>query len=605
MNPTRTRELALAIASFPSVTGSEGETRFAGFLRDLLADWPYFRSHPEHLRLIKTLDDGRERYVLAAAAVARGAGVRPARAPIPTVILTGHYDVVSTANYGPLEPYAFDPEALSPRLAAALEDEARAASLRGESLGETESRALRDLSSGDFLPGRGLLDMKAGLAAGLALLEDFAAQAEAEAASRGASAGAGPGAGPDRTGGLADDAPGALLFLAVPDEEGSSHGMLSAVRALPGLLSEWGLAARAAINLDAAVDQGEGEAGRAVFLGSVGKLHPFVLFLGRPSHAGAPFDGVNPALLAAEYARRIECADLFGAGSASSDDPGGAAAGTPATEARSSEPPSPPTILYYRELRDRYDVTTPESVFVSANLLTHDRGPASCLEAVSRLAGEAMEAALGLLRGRAAAFAEASGWKSALPDRTPRVLGWAELEELARAAGAAAWEAARARAAKAADAGDAMGALMGLVSEAVRAAGLEGPAAVVGLAPPYYPRSRLDSVRDGRLLGFVEKALEAAEARGLGRTTSRPFFPGISDMSFLYPEDDASERLLASAACPLGLDPLPAGFSCPALNLGPWGREYHQRLERVHASYAFGILPELLRLVTERILAGK
>ncbi|HRY71846.1 MAG TPA: peptidase M20, partial [Spirochaetia bacterium] len=74
MNPTRTRELALAIASFPSVTGSEGETRFAGFLRDLLADWPYFRSHPEHLRLIKTLDDGRERYVLAAAAVARGAG---------------------------------------------------------------------------------------------------------------------------------------------------------------------------------------------------------------------------------------------------------------------------------------------------------------------------------------------------------------------------------------------------------------------------------------------------------------------------------------------------------------------------------------------------
>ena len=130
-------------------------------------------------------------------------------------------------------------------------------------------------------------------------------------------------------------------------------------------------------------------------------------------------------------------------------------------------------------------------------------------------------------------------------------------------------------------------------------------AAVVGLAPPYYPRSRLDSDRDGCLLGVVAEALGAAEARGLGRTTSRPFFPGISDMSFLYPEDDAAERLLASAACPLGLDPLPAGFSCPALNLGPWGREYHQRLERVHASYAFGTLPELLRLVAEGILAGE
>lgn len=71
-------------------------------------------------------------------------------------------------------------------------------------------------------------------------------------------------------------------------------------------------------------------------------------------------------------------------------------------------------------------------------------------------------------------------------------------------------------------------------------------------------------------------------------------------MSYLYPGDDAAARLFASEACPFGLDPLPAGFSCPLVNIGPWGREYHQRLERVHAEYAFKTLPDLL----ERTVAG-
>ena len=33
----------------------------------------------------------------------------------------------------------------------------------------------------------------------------------------------------------------------------------------------------------------------------------------------------------------------------------------------------------------------------------------------------------------------------------------------------------------------------------------------------------------------------------------------------------------------------------PVINLGPWGRDYHHWLERVHAPYAFEVLPELVR----------
>ncbi len=559
MNPARTKELALAMTAFPSVTDSDGETRFAFFLRDLLAGWPYFMAHPELLKLVRTRDDAFERYVVAACVrtPATVAGPVPERA----VILTGHYDVVSVAAYGALAQLAFDPPALAQSLSEALERESGQAADRGERLGKTASRALDDLRSGEFLPGRGLLDMKAGLAAGLAFLEDSAAAA--------LSGGSG--------------ANGALVFLAVPDEEGSSHGMLSAILDLPGILSDWGVEPVAAVNLDAAVDQGDGSEGRAVFMGSVGKLHPFSLFVGCPTHAGAPFDGINPALLAAEYAKGIECAvDLF-------DQPGGTASAL-----RDGDSPPPPTILYYRELRDRYDVTTPDSVFVSANVLTHRDGPAEVLAAVSRLAVTAMESAMVALRKRADAFSVVSGRSCAPPDRKPRVIPWAELRSRASEADDPALERACAFAAAAADR---LPALASLVAEAVRIAGLEGPTAVVGLAPPYYPRTSLEPGRDGWLIAAIGSALESMAKDGFGTIVQRPFFPGISDMSFLYPHDDEGARRLAAAACPLGVAPLPSGFSCPVINIGPWGREYHQRLERVHVSYAFGTLPELLKRV--------
>jgi len=552
MNPARTRDLALALTSFPSITDSDGETGFAFFLHDFLAEWPYFKANPDHIRLIRTRDDARERYALVAAV-----GEASTAQTLPAVILTGHFDVVSIDNYGALAPWAFDPDALAPRLVAALVAEAESGATRGARAGEAELRALADLKSGEFLPGRGLLDMKSGLAAGLALLEDRATE---------------------MMNGVAQT--GALVFLTVPDEEGSSHGMLSAVRELPAILNEWNLKALAAINLDAAVDQGEGAAGRAAFLGSVGKLHPFALFLGRPTHAGAPFDGLNPALLAAEFACRVECAvDLF-------DQPA------------STTPPPPPTILYYRELRDHYDVTTPSSVFVSFNVLTHRDGPEAVIDSTSCQALECMRSAVSTLKVRAEAFSRSVGQGFSPPDHEPRAVFWAELARSARAADQAAYEAAEL---KARNSMDRIPALAEFVAEAARMAGLEGPAVVVGLAPPYYPRAALDPVRDKKIINALEVAVSAVAESTAQSLAVCEYFPGISDMSFLNPVDDADARSFAAAACPLGLDPLPAGFSCPVINIGPWGREYHQRLERVHAGYAFEVLPALLERTVEEL----
>ena len=32
----------------------------------------------------------------------------------------------------------------------------------------------------------------------------------------------------------------------------------------------------------------------------------------------------------------------------------------------------------------------------------------------------------------------------------------------------------------------------------------------------------------------------------------------------------------------------------PVVNIGPWGRDYHQKWERVHMPYAFDVLPDLI-----------
>src|SRR5262245_43811031 len=138
------RDLTLTLVRFPSITGTSGEVAFAQYLYDLLPPRPYFVANRADLRIERAPDDPHGRSNVFS--LVRGAGPE-------TVLLTGHYDVVSIANYGDLAPYACDPEALLPRLIADLEAGAQ---------GATDRQALDDLRSGTFMPGRGALDMKSG-----------------------------------------------------------------------------------------------------------------------------------------------------------------------------------------------------------------------------------------------------------------------------------------------------------------------------------------------------------------------------------------------------------------------------------------------------------
>jgi len=534
-------KLAIALTRTASVTDSPEEKAFPAFLATILAKIPYFKSNPEEIQIVPIPGDPKGRSNLYALARGSGSGC---------VVLTGHYDVVHTSMYGSLEPWAFDPETLLRKMLEQL----------GETTGKDSSgyRLKEDLASGEFLPGRGLLDMKSGLAAGISVLARFASQKLKH---------------------------GNVLFLAVADEEGSSHGMKAAGPFLTEYLEEQGLQPLAVFNLDSAIDQETGELGRAVFTGSVGKTLPFVYFIGKCTHAGSPFDGINPVLAASAFAMEIECnPDALRE-----------------KQAAPGEEAPPPTILYFRESRSNYDVTTPPSVFCALNVLSHTREPAETLDSVGKIALNAMNKAISTLRERASTLSRRVSGHFSLPSGMPEVLDFGELARLAERNNPGVLEKVRAYA-QSQEREDPVLRTLIIVQELVAFAGIEGPAAITGFAPPYYARVELDQEKHREFVSMLRSILSDYSIT-IGKSLRvRPYFPGISDMSFLSPADSAEQRAFVEDKSPMGNDgkALPSHpLECPVLNVGPWGRDYHQVGERIHREYGFVELPELIwRLVS-------
>jgi arginine utilization protein RocB len=539
----RARELALRITSWPSETGTSGEAGFADQLHELLSELAYFRAHPEDLRLVESHGEPLTRNVVA---LVRGTGKR-------TLVMAGHFDTVSTDNYHELKPLACDSLRLKEALIESL-------SLRDDR-SEQEERALQDLLGGDFLPGRGLLDMKSGIAVAIACLENFAAD-------------------PDRHGNL--------MLVATPDEERESRGMRSLRDALPSLTSTLGVEIAAGINLDVTSDQGDGSEGRAVYAGTIGKLLPFALVIGCSSHASYPFEGVSAQAMAAGILARLE-------GNASLAD-------------RDENDISPPPIcLEAKDLRDGYEVTTPERFWIAFNWLYHAT-PADDLfarfgqevlsgatEAVDRFASQSAE--YGRLVGRSA---------GATPGR-PHLLTFKELRALAKRVcgeGFDALYAAKETSLSAID--NPLVFTRQLTEWLVGIARLSGPAIVIGFSGLHYPSShlRLDEPNDRALHHAIEKA-----RAGLGNDPDRslvwkPHFQGISDMSFLGLAASGSQVVSDNTPISRLIDRPPENaLRFPAVNLGPWGREFHQKFERVHAPYAFEVLPDLVSEIARTFLA--
>src|SRR5207248_1886366 len=255
-----------------------------------------------------------------------------------TLVLLGHFDTVDTSDYGVLERWALDPEGLAERLdtLVALTPELQA-----------------DITNhpGDWMFGRGVADMKSGVAVNIALIRRLAEQA--------------------RTAPL----PLSYVFLAVCDEENESAGVLQAVQLLSRLRQQYELAYIGAINTDYTTSLYPGDPHRYVYTGTIGKLLPSFLVIGRESHVGDSFNGLDANLLAAELIRTLSMNDAL-------------------CDTVRGQITAPPVTLKATDLKTHYDVQLPFMAYFSLNVLTFTTTPAQLLQRLHSLCAEALTAVL-------------------------------------------------------------------------------------------------------------------------------------------------------------------------------------------------------------------
>ncbi len=481
----RTREIAIELTSWPSVTGSADEANYAERLASYLQNFDKVWTSA-----IENDPAGRSNVF----ALKRGRSSK-------TIVLTGHFDVVSIEDFGTLQGLAFKSEKLLPEIIARL-----------TASGENPS-ALADFESGGFLPGRGLLDMKVGLAAGIAAMEFYS-----------------------------DDL--SILFLAVCDEEERSAGARFAAPLLQKIAEENNLDIKLVINLDAISDQGDGSTGRVVTYGSIGKQLVTAFVHGKQTHAGYPQDGVNAAYVAAELVTEFELASDL-------------------SETTDGEVAAPPTALYAKDLKHGYNVTTPAQAFIYWNTMQHKRSPAQVFELVMVHAKQAVDRAI---------------------KRTGHDIDLINYAELEKRAG---------RKAIKQDAAFNLPEQSRLATmEMVAIANLTKPTVIMGFGSIPYPAVLIG---DQNLRYLIEIAVKPF---GIGSVN---YFAGISDMSF-FGEASGDLSVVAANTPMWGTGfTMPEAAGYPCINLGPWGRDYHTWLERVHAPYAFEVLPLALLAVIDAV----
>ncbi len=532
------KELMLELVSVQSDTGTVKERAMAEKIHSLVRESPYFVEHPECCGVYENGDILRRPVVWA---LRKGSGKR-------TVILEGHYDAVEIESYGILKPYA-----LSPVL---LKEKMRSMQIQDEELD-------RDLRDDRWCFGRGVADMKSGLAINLHAL--FTHPNEAVI----------------------------ILFVAVPDEENISAGALQAVELFERLKDRYALDYRLSIITE---PQNIGIGTRQsvqLIQGSMGKFLPVILAKGVLAHSADLLNGLNSALILSEIVRGAELrTDMV------SEDDGVFT--------------QPPTTLLMRDLKTTYDVSIPEYSAACLNILfLNNKRPMAILEDLRRICSDALTKAIAAydkafdtMKGKG--FIEESCRRRFKGD----VVLMTELEARLRS-GAKDYElfkeALDARLVEEIRAGgiNLQTASIHYMKAILEKAQIMGPVVVIGIAPPYYLAVNNKYIEKD--IGDCLDGLgEYMASRHAVTVEPVPYLSGMTDMSYLScacPRED--RQFLENLSIPRSAYDVPveriARLNIPSLMIGPGAKCIHQAGERVYLPDVLERIPDVIGRIIERL----
>lgn len=540
----RISAIAVQLTKIRSIVGTEGEVAVARWIYDHLSRLDYFRAHPDCLRLIPVRNDSLGR--LSVFAWVRGTKSPSAR----TVLCLGHIDTVGIGDFADLQKYATDPNKLKTQLPSV----------------KFSAETLSEIESDNWLVGRGILDMKTGIAAHIVMIEEFSRSI--------------------------DQWEGNLLFTAVPDEENTSSGMLSIVKDLAEMKNSYDFQFVAAVDTDYTSARYPGDSNRYVYVGTTGKLLPCFYVYGEETHVGEPFGGLDANLLASEILVQIDM-------------------NTGLCDAAEGEVALPPISLGQRDLKTEYSVQTVNAVSLYFNYATHNRLPEEVLLICKAQAEAAFSHVIHRLNNEYEKFCNQNRIPYVKLPWEASVLTYAELyqevkremgDEIDRIITQKSWELIEKQATDQAFS-------LALVQEVHKHYSDQNSKVIVYFAPPYYPHINVKSEdpNGAALLNAVSRAVEDARSFFDYPIVIRNFYPYISDLSYCsIPRQENFARLTDNMPAWRRRYTLPVdeieSVSMPVVNIGPYGKDAHKISERVCKDYSLDAMPFILRRTLENLL---
>ncbi|NUU74562.1 M20/M25/M40 family metallo-hydrolase [Paenibacillus xylanilyticus] len=533
--PQQIAALLSDLIRIPSISESEAEAEFPLFITQQLSELDYYRQHPEYLQSHPT-GDGR---TLVTALV---------KSQIPTartIIVLSHFDVVEVDCYGDWKPYAFNVEKLTELFHSNKE--------------RLPEKVRADIETDDWIFGRGVMDMKCGLALQMSMIER-ACHGEFD---------------------------GNLLLLAVPDEEVNSVGMRASIPVLLELAKRHGLEYALLINSESHFGDGD-ESGRYLEKGSIGKALPGFLCYGKETHVVYPFKGLNGNYMAAEITAELEMDTTF-------------------CEHVEGQSTPPPTNLIQHSMMNAYSVTIPYRAVTMSNLLLLEKSVDQLIEPLLDVARRAAARIEQKYHARASAYL---GDSSEETNIQVKVMTYEELLRYAHQTYGeeqvtAVIQEALHRNPEADDRGN-TSAVVDALSLLCKAL---SPMIVLFFAPPYYPPN--SSYQSQIVTEICNSLSEYALAHHQFELHHANFHSAMTDLSYVgstsgtISHDRLADNMpLWNKGYSIPLNEMEQ-LAIPVMNLGPYGKDAHKWTERLNVHYAFVTMPDLLSTcITMALAAG-
>lgn len=527
------KKITKDLVQVPSIVKSNnGESNCAKKIYEYYSKLPYFHENSEYVLLQQTENDEIERYnVIAMVKGTKGKSNK-------TIILMGHLDTVGVDDFGTIKEYAYNPDKL-PGL------------LRDLNLGEDVNK---DIDSGEYMFGRGALDMKAGIAGHMYLIKYFSEHPE--------------------------ELDGNIIALAECDEEDNSHGVISALKVFKDWKKKYNLDYIAAINADYSTPYHEKDENRYVYFGTIGKLLPSFYVTGKETHVGQAFGGLDPNLLVAELTRLIELnPDLC--------------------DESQGEVTIPPMSLKQADFKEGYTVQTALAAYSYYNFFTHSMSPKDVMVKVKEKAIEAFDNIVKYTNESYKKFCDMGGHTyTELPWKT-RVYTWEEFyEEVFLIHGEKFKQHINNFAKDLNEKNPSMDLRdfsVKVIEETWKWAKDKTPAMIIYYSSTFSARIEITGKTEleKQLLDSVNESIAFVQDYSDKPIITKMFYPYISDSSFMAISDDIEELKALENNMPAWgtkyIHPIDEvlEINVPVVNIGTFGKDGHKITERVHMKYTF------------------